>query len=59
MNCTNLMFCLCLFQIFDDFIFAFFAIEMSIKMLAMGVYGKGTYLADTWNRLDFFIVLAG
>ncbi|XP_065341308.1 voltage-dependent T-type calcium channel subunit alpha-1G-like isoform X4 [Cloeon dipterum] len=46
-------------QIFDDFIFAFFAIEMSIKMLAMGVYGKGTYLADTWNRLDFFIVMAG
>ncbi|XP_059472084.1 voltage-dependent T-type calcium channel subunit alpha-1H isoform X6 [Neocloeon triangulifer] len=46
-------------QIFDDFIFAFFAIEMTIKMLAMGVYGKGTYLADTWNRLDFFIVMAG
>ncbi|XP_046400704.1 voltage-dependent T-type calcium channel subunit alpha-1I [Ischnura elegans] len=46
-------------QIFDDLIFAFFAIEMVIKMLAMGVYGKGTYLADTWNRLDFFIVIAG
>ncbi|KAF4518087.1 hypothetical protein B566_EDAN007788 [Ephemera danica] len=46
-------------QIFDDFIFAFFAVEMSIKMLAMGVYGKGTYLADMWNRLDFCIVLAG
>ncbi|XP_054283279.1 voltage-dependent T-type calcium channel subunit alpha-1G-like [Macrosteles quadrilineatus] len=46
-------------QMFDDFIFAFFALEMSIKMIAMGVYGKGTYLADSWNRLDFFIVLAG
>ncbi|XP_024084180.1 voltage-dependent T-type calcium channel subunit alpha-1H isoform X4 [Cimex lectularius] len=46
-------------QLFDDFIFAFFALEMSIKMIAMGVYGKGTYLADSWNRLDFFIVLAG
>ncbi|KAG8231031.1 hypothetical protein J437_LFUL010809, partial [Ladona fulva] len=46
-------------QIFDDLIFAFFALEMVIKMLAMGVYGKGTYLADTWNRLDFFIVTAG
>lgn len=32
---------------------------MSIKMVAMGVYGKNTYLADSWNRLDFFIVLSG
>ncbi|XP_065204837.1 voltage-dependent T-type calcium channel subunit alpha-1H-like isoform X2 [Planococcus citri] len=46
-------------QMFDDFIFAFFALEMTVKMIAMGVYGKGTYLADSWNRLDFFIVLAG
>ncbi|KAL9871929.1 ca[2+]-channel protein alpha[[1]] subunit T isoform 1-T4 [Glossina fuscipes fuscipes] len=46
-------------QIFDDIIFAFFALEMSIKMVAMGMYGKNTYLADSWNRLDFFIVLAG
>ncbi|XP_033608822.1 voltage-dependent T-type calcium channel subunit alpha-1H isoform X2 [Cryptotermes secundus] len=46
-------------QIFDDFIFTFFALEMTVKMVAMGVYGKGTYLADSWNRLDFFIVLAG
>lgn len=48
-----------LFQIFDDIIFAFFSLEMSIKMVAMGVYGKNTYLADSWNRLDFFIVLSG
>lgn len=25
----------------------------------MGMCGKNTYLADSWNRLDFFIVLAG
>lgn len=43
----------------DDFIFAFFAIEMFIKMVAMGIWGKGTYLAETWNRLDCFIVVAG
>ena len=43
----------------DDFIFAFFAIEMLIKMVSMGVAGKGTYLAETWNRLDCFIVIAG
>lgn len=48
-----------LLQVFDDIIFAFFTLEMSIKMVAMGVYGHGTYLADSWNRLDFFIVMAG
>ena len=46
-------------QMFDDFIFMFFALEMAVKMIAMGICGKGTYLADSWNRLDFFIVLAG
>lgn len=47
------------FQVFDDIIFVFFGMEMTIKMIAMGIYGKNTYLADSWNRLDFFIVLAG
>lgn len=28
-------------------------------MVAMGVYGRGSYLADSWNRLDLFIVLSG
>lgn len=28
-------------------------------MVAMGVWGKGAYLADSWNKLDFFIVFAG
>ncbi|XP_063917204.1 voltage-dependent T-type calcium channel subunit alpha-1G-like isoform X2 [Zophobas morio] len=46
-------------QLFDDFIFAFFSLEMTIKMVAMGVCGRGTYLADSWNRLDLFIVLTG
>nr|CAI5857218.1 unnamed protein product [Callosobruchus analis] len=46
-------------QRFDEFIFAFFSLEMTIKMIAMGVYGPGSYLADSWNRLDLFIVLAG
>ncbi|KAG2461186.1 CAC1G protein, partial [Polypterus senegalus] len=46
-------------QKFDDFIFAFFAVEMLIKMIALGIFGKKCYLGDTWNWLDFFIVLAG
>lgn len=44
---------------FDHLIFAFFAIEMCIKVTAMGLVGKKTYLAETWNRLDMFIVVAG
>ena len=44
---------------FDHAIFAFFAVEMFIKITAMGLVGQQTYLADTWNRLDFFIVVAG
>ena len=44
----------------DDIIFAFFAIEMIIKMMAMGITGaESAYMSDTWNRLDFFIVFAG
>jgi len=37
----------------------FFALEMLVKITAMGLVGRHRYLADTWNRLDFFIVVAG
>ncbi len=46
-------------EYFDHGIYAFFTIEMFIKIIAMGIVGKDTYLADTWNRLDMFIVFAG
>ena len=46
-------------QICDDTIYVYFTIEMVIKMIAMGLFGKGCYLSETWNRLDCFIVLAG
>lgn len=46
-------------QAFDAFIYIFFALEMVIKMLALGIFGRRCYLGDTWNRLDFFIVMAG
>ncbi|KAJ3600590.1 hypothetical protein NHX12_031570 [Muraenolepis orangiensis] len=32
---------------------------MVIKMMALGIFGSKCYLGDTWNRLDFFIVMAG
>uniref|UniRef100_A0AAV2LKM1 Ion transport domain-containing protein n=1 Tax=Knipowitschia caucasica TaxID=637954 RepID=A0AAV2LKM1_KNICA len=46
-------------QAFDAFIYMFFAMEMVVKMLALGIFGQRCYLGDTWNRLDFFIVMAG
>ncbi|XP_063708918.1 voltage-dependent T-type calcium channel subunit alpha-1G [Culicoides brevitarsis] len=46
-------------EVFDDIIFAFFTLEMTIKIIAMGFCGAGTYIADSWNRLDFFIVMSG
>ncbi|XP_048869527.1 voltage-dependent T-type calcium channel subunit alpha-1I isoform X1 [Brienomyrus brachyistius] len=46
-------------QAFDAFIYIFFAVEMVIKMVALGIFGPRCYLGDTWNRLDFFIVMAG
>ncbi|RVE75920.1 hypothetical protein OJAV_G00003750 [Oryzias javanicus] len=46
-------------QAFDAFIYIFFALEMIIKMVALGIFGRRAYLGDTWNRLDFFIVMAG
>ena len=61
-------------SIIDHMIFGYFAIEMVnlsiylftyhsgfqvIKIIALGFYGENTYLSDTWNRLDFFIVMAG
>jgi len=44
---------------FDHAIFVFFAAEMCVKVVAMGLFGKRAYLGDTWNRLDLFIVIAG
>lgn len=43
----------------DHFIYAYFVIEMIIKIIAMGFIGKQTYLADLWNVLDFIIVIVG
>ncbi|KAM6940369.1 voltage-dependent T-type calcium channel subunit alpha-1H-like [Xenentodon cancila] len=65
LNCVTLgMFQPCdhtpfLLQALDDGIFVFFAGEMVVKMVALGVIGQKGYLGDTWNRLDFFIVIVG
>jgi hypothetical protein len=43
----------------DHLIFVYFFLEMVVKIMALGFTGENAYLSDTWNRLDFFIVVAG
>jgi hypothetical protein len=39
---------------------AIFTLECAVKLLALGFFcGHRTYLSDTWNYLDFFIVIIG
>ena len=55
-NCTSTR-CQAL-EIAETVIYAFFAFEMFVKILAMGFCGPMGYLHCSWNRLDFFIVCA-
>lgn len=42
---------------FENFFFAFYLFELSIKIIAQGlVLGPFSYLRDGWNVLDFFII---
>jgi hypothetical protein len=36
-----------------------FTVEMLLKITALGFVGRGSYLGDRWNWLDFFIVIIG
>ena len=56
-NCSTKK-CLALKYI-DYAIFVYFVTEMCLKIVAMGLIGKQSYLAEGWNILDFFIVLLG
>ena len=47
-----------LIAILDPTFLAIFCVEATIKIIAMGFYGKPTaYISDTWNRVDFFVVV--
>ncbi|CAJ0564538.1 unnamed protein product, partial [Mesorhabditis spiculigera] len=46
-------------DVVDWLIFVYFTLEMVVKIVALGFYGQSAYMSDTWNRLDFFIVVAG
>ena len=37
----------------------FIFISKQKNKVALGVFGKGCYLSESWNKLDCFIVLTG
>ncbi|CAD7929440.1 unnamed protein product [Amoebophrya sp. A120] len=44
----------------DPVFLAIFVVEMLMKMVAYGFFwGKKTYLSDSWNWLDFIVVVTG
>ena len=46
--------------IIDSVITGLFMIEFVLKVVAMGfISGKGTYIKDGWNKLDFVVVVTG
>ena len=39
---------------------AIFVFEWAVKIVGSGfIIGKGTYLSDPWNWIDFFVVISG
>ena len=43
----------------DKFFNFAFIVEMTVKLIAIGfVMDEGSYLRDSWNQLDFFIVFS-
>jgi len=44
-------------QFIDDVFLMLYSVEMFLKIVGMGfIFGKGAYLRDSWNILDFVIV---
>jgi hypothetical protein len=44
-------------QFIDDLFLFLYSVEMCLKIVGLGFFfGKGTYLKDPWNILDFVIV---
>jgi hypothetical protein len=43
----------------DKIFLVLYSIEMTLKILALGfIYGDHAYIKDSWNILDFIIVLS-
>jgi Ion transport protein len=36
-----------------------YAVEATLKIIALGFWGKHSYLKETWNIIDFIVVITG
>lgn len=44
----------------DQIFLMLYSVEMIFKILGLGfIYGEGAYIKDSWNILDFVIVMSG
>jgi hypothetical protein len=48
-----------LFKVIDDVFLVCYTVEMVLKIIGLGfIMGKGAYIRDSWNILDFVIVMS-
>ncbi|KAE9265749.1 hypothetical protein PF008_g31784, partial [Phytophthora fragariae] len=45
-------------EIFEFVLTGVFTLECVLKLVALGVTGKGSYWKDSWNVVDFFMLFA-
>ena len=44
----------------DIYFIIYFTVEMILKVFALGFYGgDSSYMSDSWNWLDFIVVISG
>jgi hypothetical protein len=49
-----------MFEVLDQVFLALYTLEMVFKIVGLGfVFPKGSYLRDSWNILDFVIIISG
>ena len=46
-------------EMLEYVVFCVFAMEMVVKITALGIYGEKSYFDDKWNLFDFVIVITG
>lgn len=48
------------FAVIDNIFLGLYSVEMVLKILGMGlIFGEHAYLKNSWNILDFVIVISG
>ena len=49
-----------IYNAIDEYFLYFYTVEMFIKIFSLGfILNNDSYLRDSWNALDFFIIISG